>query len=204
MLVISIIQTIASVLLSLTGITLAYFVYKIQHDRNTAKLVLVCDELLEDDEHEEPCSAIRILNVGLVPAVNVKFLIDIEEWQEGRKIRSRFHERYFAFEDTIPLLSPQDSRLYELPTPENKSYLFTAVATCRHGTGDEARYLQLGNSTVVASDRIAFRQVKEGRAAAIRRLKPRKRNSESAEYPIFMMGASSMKDYNELFGDDKT
>ena len=68
-LVISIIQTIASVLLSLTGITLAYFVYKIQHDRNTAKLVLVCDELLEDDEHEEPCSAIRILNVGLVPAV---------------------------------------------------------------------------------------------------------------------------------------
>ena len=92
MLVVGIIQTIASVILSLVGIMVAYLIYKVQRDRNTPKLVLVTGELLEDDEHEEECYAIRILNVGLVPAVNVSFLVDIEEWQDGREIRSKFHE----------------------------------------------------------------------------------------------------------------
>ena len=41
MLVVGIIQTIASVILSLVGIMVAYLIYKVQRDRNTPKLVLV-------------------------------------------------------------------------------------------------------------------------------------------------------------------
>ena len=111
MLTMSIIQTISSVVLSLTGVMLAFLVYRIQRDRNTPKVVLVNGEVIEGDEPEEACYAVRILNVGLVPAINVDFLVDIEEWRNGEKIRSKFHERYSAFHDTIPLLESMGSRL---------------------------------------------------------------------------------------------
>ena len=202
MLVVGIIQTIASVILSLVGIMVAYLIYKVQRDRNTPKLVLVTGELLEDDEHEEECYAIRILNVGLVPAVNVSFLMDIEEWQDGREIRSKFHERgYSAFSDTIPLLDSQESRLYEQPTPEDKSYIFTVMVTCRNGIGDRVRYLTLGNLSVPESDAVAFQHVTAGRSAAIRKLKSLGRTGNHRVRVV--MGANSLKDYNELFGRDE-
>ena len=133
MLAMSIIQTISSVILSLAGVVLAFFVYRIQQDRNTPKVVLVSDELVEGDEHEEACYAVKILNVGLVPAIKVDLLVDIEEWQNGEKVRSKFHEQYSAFHDTIPLLESMESRLYKLPTPEDRSYIFTMMVTCRRG-----------------------------------------------------------------------
>ncbi len=203
MLVIGIIQTVASVILSLVGIMVAYLIYKIQRDRNTPTLVLVADEVIEDDEREEECYAIRILNVGLVPAVNVSFLMDIEEWQDGREIRSKFHEEgYSAFSDTIPLLDSQESRLYELPTPEDKSYIFTVIVTCRNGTGDQVRFLTMGNSSAPESDAVAFHHVAAGRSAAIRKLKSLRR---TGNHRVRMtMGANSLKDYNELFGRAET
>ena len=203
MLVVGIIQTVASVILSLVGIMVAYLIYKIQRDRNTPKLVLVTGELLEDDEREEACYAVRILNVGLVPAVNVRILVDIEEWQGGREIRSKFHEEgYSAFSDTIPLLDSQESRLYEQPTPEDKSYMFTVVVTCRDGIGNRARYLTQGNSSVPESDAIAFQHVKAGRSAAFRKLKSLGRTGDHRVSMV--MGANSLKDYNELFGRAET
>ena len=201
-----IIQAISSVILSLVGITLAFLVYKIQRDRNTAKLVMVSDKLIEGEEHDEPSYAIRTLNVGLVPAISVRFLVDIEEWQDGRKIRSTFQEEGFvAFSDTIPLLAPQDSQLYKLPTPEDKSYIFTATVACRYGTGDRARFLTIGNSSDPASDQIAFRHVEEGRSTAMQRLESRGRADSSTghHFPRMHMGATSLKDYNVIFGADK-
>jgi hypothetical protein len=97
-----------------------------------------------------------------------------------KKICSKFHEEGFvAFSDTIPLLAPQDSRLYELPTPEDKSYIFTATVICRYGTGDRARFLTIGNSSDPASDQIAFRHVEEGRSVAMQRLESRGRADSS-------------------------
>ena len=203
MLVVGIIQTVASVILSLVGIAAAYLIYKIQRDRNMPKLALVTDEVLEDDEHEEARYAIRILNVGLVPAVNVSLLVDIEEWEDGREIRSEFHERGFsAFSDRIPLLNSQESRLYELPTPEDKSYIFTVILTCRDGIGDQARYLTMGNASVPESDAVAFQHVAAGRSAAFRKLKSLGR-TENHRVPMFI-GANSLKDYNKLFGRDES
>ena len=203
MLVVGIIQTVASVILSIVGIAVAYLIYKIQRDRNTPKLVLVNGEVLEDDEHEEESDAIRILNVGLVPAVDVRLLVDIEEWQDGREIRSKFHEEgYSAFSDTIPLLDSQESRLYELPTPEDRSYMFTVTVTCRNGINDRARFLAMGNSSVAESDAVAFQHVEAGRSAAFRKLKSLGRTGDHRVRMV--MGANSLKDYNELFGRGET
>ena len=202
MLTMGIIQTVSSVVLSLAGIMLAFLVYRIQKDRNTPKVVLVCDELAED-ELGEACPAVKILNVGLVPATSVELLVDIEEWQNGKEVRSKFHERYSAFQSTTPLLESMDSRQYRLPTPEDRSYIFTVMVTCRGGTGDQARFLIQGSSSDVASDRIALGHVRADWSTAIQRLKSG-RPTGILGVARFGMGAEFLKDYNRLFGTDET
>lgn len=105
MLIIDIFQTISSVVLSSVAIVLAVMVYRIQRDRNRAKLMLT-DELIEDDERGEPAQGIRIRNVGLVRAVNIKLLADIEEWKDDQLLNSKFHERFDAYSDNLAVLEP--------------------------------------------------------------------------------------------------
>lgn len=199
MLVLGVIQTVASVALSLVGITVAFLVYRIQRDRNTAKLMLITGELIEDDERDEQAYVIRIRNVGLVPAVNVRLKADIEEWKDGERLRSTFSEGYRVYSDSSPVLEPQESRSYELPTPGDRDYIFTAILTCRNGTGDSVRYLQRGNSSSIESGRIAYHQVAAGRKAAMKRLA---RPKASTGRLVFMLNMGLMKRYNTMSGVD--
>ena len=114
-LAVDVVQFAALLVLAVASGVIAYSVYRIQKDRNTPKLV-VNVELVEENDREY--MGLYVQNVGLVPALNVQVVADIEEWREGRPVRSRFHERYDAFHDHLVTLSPQEHRLYELPAIE--------------------------------------------------------------------------------------
>ena len=195
-LIVGVVQTIATVVLSIAGVTIAYLVYKIQRDRNTAKLVLVEDELLEDYEHDESRNQIQVLNIGLVPAVGVSLIVDIEEWKEGRMVRPNPREEHFPFHSSIQLLVPQDSRSYELPIPtEGRHFIVTAKVTCRGGHGDDARFMLLGESEDVASTRAVIREVLGSKASAMKRL---------TVNHFILRDANSLKNYDQLYEDLRT
>ena len=190
-LIIGVVQAIASVLLSVAGVTIAYLVYKIQRDRNTAQLVLVCDELMENDEQDEARNQIMVLNVGLVPAVGVRLLADIEEWKEGRMERPNPQEEHLPFSSSIQLLAPQDFRSYELPIPtEGRDFIVTAKVSCRGGHGDDARFMLVGESSDMAYSRVTFHEVSASKAAAMKRL--------TGHHPIWR-DAKSLRNYDELY-----
>ncbi|MCY3692647.1 MAG: hypothetical protein OXI54_12390 [Chloroflexota bacterium] len=201
MLIIDIFQTISSVVLSSVAIVLAVMVYRIQRDRNRAKLMLT-DELIEDDERGEPAQGIRIRNVGLVRAVNIKLLADIEEWKDDQLLNSKFHERFDAYSDNLAVLEPQESRLYELPTPEDRDYIITVIAQCKNGTGDHMRFHQLGSQVDHKPGHgwIALRRIKKGRKAAIKRLERLASGKSPRRGIVFVMGVDSMKDHDSEFG----
>ena len=173
---------------------IAYSVYRIQEDRNTPKLV-VNVEFVEEDDREY--NGLYVQNVGLVLALNVGVVADIEEWREGRTVRSSFHERYDAFHDHLLTLSPQEHRLYELPDIEGWALTVTVLASCSNGPSDSAHF-------VVGDDRSALRQVVLGneRKRAIKRLKSRSSSRVRDSRGVhFVMGLNSLKDYDELFGE---
>ena len=140
--------------LSITNGLIAYSVFKIQKDRNTPKLVVYM-ELVEEEGREY--AGLYIQNVGLVPALNVRIVADIEEWKEGQPVRSRFHERYEAFEDHHVTLKPQDHRLYELPWMEGWSLIVATVASCSNGPSDSTSF-------VLGDDRSALRGIAFGKS----------------------------------------
>ena len=191
-----IIHVVVFAILSLANFALAYRIYKIQSDRNTAKLVVNSD-VTEDDEHDANC--IYVHNVGLIPAVAVHVLIDIEEWKDGKRLDYRFHKRYFAFSDSSISLRPQDYLTYELPTLEDRDCVFTAVVTCSNGLGDEIRFLQIGNDP----DPMAIRQVfqRSRRKKGIKALKSQLKSHRRSKILVATMGANSLKDYDDLFSD---
>ena len=193
-LAVDVVQFVVLLILAAANGVIAYSVYRIQEDRNTPKLV-VNVEFVEEDDREY--NGLYVQNVGLVPALNVGVVADIEEWKEGRTVRSRFHERYDAFHDHLVTLSPQEHRLYELPDIEGWALTVTVLASCSNGPSDSAHF-------VVGDDRSALRQVVLGneRKRAIKRLKSRasSRVRDSRELH-FVMGLNSLKDYDELFGE---
>ena len=150
-------------------------------------------ELVEDDDREYP--GLYIQNVGLVPALNVSVVVDIEEWREGHPISSEFHERYDAFHDHCVTLKSQEHRLYELPVAEGWALIVSALTSCSNGPSDSTYF-------VLGDDRSAIREVAfgKGRKKAIKKLKSRQssrtRNSRDLR---FVMGLNSLKDYDELF-----
>ena len=155
MLMIDIIQTVASVLLSSAAIALAFMVYRIQRDRNTPKLMIIADEVTRDDK---PVVTIRILNVGLVPAIKVRLSINVKEWEAG----GRSEPEIQTVSDTFAILESQKSRLLEIPTRGDRSYIFTVTASCHNGIGDKAQHFQIGvPSWGAASNRIAMRRVQD-------------------------------------------
>ena len=193
-LALDIVQFAALFVLSITNGLIAYSVFKIQKDRNTPKLVVYM-ELVEEEGREY--AGLYIQNVGLVPALNVRIVADIEEWKEGQPVRSRFHERYEAFEDHHVTLKPQDHRLYELPWMEGWSLIVATVASCSNGPSDSTYF-------VLGDDRSALRGIAfgKGRKRAIKRLKSRASSRmREARDLHFVMGLNSLKDYDELFGD---
>ena len=192
MLWLGIVQAVVFSMLSVANFALAYRIYKLQRDRNTAKLVITSDDLIEDDEHE--AYALRVYNVGLVPAVGVHLWVDVEDWKNGEELTTEMRESYFAYHDSVVQLSPQDFTEYELPALEDRSLIITAVTTCANGIGDEARFMLSG----LEPDPIAFRQVRARRKSAINRLKSRKRPNA----PRFMIGANSLKDHGEMSKSD--
>ena len=190
-LIVAIVQTIATVVLSIAGVILAYLVYKIQRDRNTAKLVLVCDELIEDDESGIARYQIRVLNFGLVPAVRVRLVADIEEWKDGIMVRPSPGEEHYPFQDTIQLLASQDSQSYELPMPtEGRDFVVTAMVTCHGGLGDDARFGLQGDSSDIEYFQAVFREVSAGKASAMKRL--------TGRHSIWR-DAKSLKNYDNLY-----
>ena len=193
MIIFGIIQVVVFAILSLANFALAYRIYKIQSDRNTAKLV-VNGHFIEDDEREASC--ISVYNVGLVPAVGVSVLIDIEEWKHGKRLDSRFHERCRAFSDHSVSLKPQDHRIYELPTIEDRACVFTAVATCRNGSGDEIRFFTMGNDPEPMAARQVFSrsQKKKGIKALKSQLRPK------GGLPT--VSTNSLRYYDDLFSDE--
>ena len=187
-------QFVVLFILSVSNGVIAYSVFRVQKDRNAPKLVVYM-ELVEDDDREY--LGLYVQNVGLVPALNVRVVADIEEWREGRPVRSRFHERYNAFQDHLVTLSPQEHRLYELPAIEGWALTVTVRASCSNGPSDSAHF-------VVGDDRSALRQVVLGNESkkAVKRLKSqassRMRDSRGLH---FVMGLNSLKDYDEFFGE---
>ena len=193
-LALDIVQFAALFVLSITNGLIAYSVFKIQKDRNTPKLVVYM-ELVEEEDREY--AGLYIQNVGLVPALNVRIVADIEEWKEGQPVRSRFHERYEAFEDHHVTLKRQDHRLYELPWMDGWSLIVATVASCSNGPSDSTYF-------VLGDDRSALRGIAfgKGRKRAIKRLKSRESSRmREARDLHFVMGLNSLKDYDELFGD---
>ena len=193
-LVVDVVQFAALLVLAVASGVIAYSVYRIQKDRNTPKLVVYV-ELVEENDREY--MGLYVQNVGLVPALNVQVVADIEEWREGRPVRSRFHERYDAFHDYLVTLSPQEHRLYELPTIEGWALTVTVLASCSNGPSESTHF-------VLGHDRSALRQVLLGNESkkAIKRLKSqassRMRDSRGLH---FVMGLNSLKEYDELFGE---
>ena len=186
-------QFVALFVLSVTNGLIAYSVFKLQKDRNTPKLVVYM-ELVEEEDREYP--GLYVQNVGLVPALNVRILADIEEWRDGRPVKSKFHERYEAFNDHHVSLKPQDYKLYELPWMEGWSLMVTTVASCSNGPSDNAYF-------VLGDDQSALRKVAfgKGRKRAIKRLKSGKSSRMRGSRDLhFVMGLNSLKDYDELFG----
>ena len=192
-LAIDVVQFLVLLVLAAANGVIAYSVYRIQKDRNTAKLV-VNVELVEDEDREY--NGLYVQNVGLVPALNVRIVADIEEWRGGQTVRSSFHESFDAFHDHLVTLGPQEHRLYELPEAEGWALTVTVLASCSNGPSDNAHF-------VVGDDRSALRQVVLGnqRKKAVKRLKSREssRTRDSRELH-FVMGLNSLKDYEELFG----
>ena len=188
--ILDIVQIFVLAFLSLANFALAYLIYKIQSDRNTPKLI-VSNDVIEDDEHE--ANAIYVHNVGLVPAVGVNLLIDIEEWKGGTRLDSRFHEQHSAFSDRYVSLQPQEFRVYELPTMEDRCCVFTAVVECRNGPGDQIRFVLVGTPP----DANAMHEVfsKSRRKKGIKALKKRKKHKDMRS----LIGANSLKDYDDLF-----
>ena len=186
-------QFVVLFILSVSNGVIAYSVFRVQKDRNTPKLVVYM-ELVEDDDREY--LGLYVQNVGLVPALNVSVVVDIEEWREGHPVRSRFHERYEAFQDHHVTLKPQEHRLYELPAAEGWALIVSALTSCSNGPSDSTYF-------VLGDDRSAIREVAFGKGGkkAIKRLKSREssrmRNSRELR---FVMGLNSLKDYDELFG----
>ena len=188
-----VVQFVALLALSIANGVIAYSVLRIQKDRNTSKLVVYA-ELVEDDDREY--LGLYVQNVGLVPALNVRVVVDVEEWREGHPVSSRFHERYEAFQDHHVTLKSQEHRLYELPEIEGWALIVTALTSCNNGPSD-------GTYFVLGDDRSAHREVAIGKGGkkAIKRLKSREssRMRESRDLH-FVMGLNSLKDYDELFG----
>ena len=193
-LAVDVVQFAALLVLTVANGVIAYSVYRIQKDRNTPKLVVYM-ELVEENDREY--MGLYVQNVGLVPALNVQVVADIEEWREGRPVRSRFHERYDEFHDHLVTLSPQEHRLYELPTIEGWALTVTVLASCSNGPSESTHF-------VLGDDRSALRQVLLGNESkkAIKRLKSqassRMRDSRGVH---FVMGLNSLKEYDELFGE---
>ena len=194
-LAIDVVQFVVLLVLAAANGTIAYSVYRIQKDRNTPKLV-VNVELVEEDDREY--NGLYVQNVGLVPALNVRVVVDIEEWREGQPARSRFHEEGFeAFEDHHVMLSPQEHRLYELPEIQGWALTVTVLVTCSNGPSDSTHF-------VVGDDRSALRQVVLGNESkkAIKKLKSRASSRMKGSRGLhFVMGLNSLKDYDELFGE---
>ena len=194
-LAVDVVQFATLLVLALANGVIAYSVYRIQKDRNTPKLV-VNVELVEEDDREY--NGLYVQNVGLVPALNVRIVVDIEEWREGQPVLSKFHEEGFkAFEDHHVTLSPQEHRLYELPDIEGWALTVTVLASCSNGPNDSAHF-------VVGDDRSALRQVVLGNESkkAIKRLKSRASSRVRDSRGLhFVMGLNSLKDYDELFGE---
>ena len=191
---IDVVQFTALLAVSAANGVIAYSVFRLQKDRNTPKLVLYV-ELVENDDHTY--YGLYVQNVGLVPAVNIRVTADIEEWREGKPVQSRFHKEFQAFQDHHVSLNPQEYKVYELPWMEGWGLVITVVVSCSNGSSDSMHF-------AVGDDRYALRHVAfgKGRKSAIKRLESQAaiRNRESRDLH-FVLGLTSLKDYDELFGD---
>ena len=189
-------QLVALLVLGVANGALAYLVYRIQKDRNTPKLVIYV-ELVEGDERDY--YGLYVQNIGLVPALNVRVEVDVEEWRNGHAVKSKFHEEgYEMFEDSQVSLNPQQHRLYELPEIQGWALIIAARASCRNGPSDSICF-------ALGDDRSAVRDVAfgKGQKRVLKRLgtkhSPRIFGSKEIR---FTMGMNSLKDYVELFGGE--
>ena len=191
-LAVDVVQFVVLLVLAAANGVIAFSVFRIQKDRNTPKLAVYM-ELVEDDDREY--LGLYVQNVGLVPALNVSVVVDIEEWRDGHPVRSRFHERYEAFQDHHVILKSQEHRLYELPAAEGWALIVSALTSCSNGPSDSAYF-------VLGDDRSAIREVAFGKGGkkAIKRLKSRETSRmQNSRELRFVMGLNSLKDYDDLF-----
>ena len=194
-----IVQFIAIIVLSVANGAIAYLVYRVQRDRNTSRLVMYVNEVRE--EEGRVYQGLYVQNVGLVPALNVRITVDIEEWRGGNPVRSRFHQRYDEFSDHLIALTPQAYRSYELPWMEGWSLLIAAVTSCSNGSGNNM-YFAVGNDRT-AQQQVLFNKKRGNRA--LKAVKMKATGSKRGRGPhsvIYAMGLDSLKDYEELFGRD--
>lgn len=185
------------VLAAMNG-TIAYSVFRIQRERNTPRMIVYVDTVEED---ERVFQGLYIQNVGLVPALHVRTVVEVEEWRDGQLVQSRFHDEGFdAFQDGQVSLSPQEHRLYELPSIEGWSLIVRAVVSCKNGPGDSTRF-------ALGDDPAAVQEVMfgTGRVKLLKRLRSRlSTNGQKVVDLRMVMGLNSLKNYGELFGDRGT
>ncbi len=199
--VLDIFQFVALAALSIANGVIAYSVFKIQKDRNTPKLVMYIESFGEEEQdHDDDRAlyAVHVQNVGLVPALNVRIVADIEEWRDGRPVRSKFHDRYDAFSDRHVILRSQEQKIYELPWMEGWSLIITMVASCSNGSSDSMHFM-------VGNEPLAYRAVSNDkrRKKAIKGLKSgvswREREPRNMRMELDL---KSLKDYVEDFTDN--
>ena len=144
----------ALIALSVANGLIAYAVFKIQRDRNRARLVMFVD--IVEEEEERPYYALYVQNLGLVPDRQIRIVADVEEWRNGSPVRSKFHQKFQAFEDSLVVLKPQEFRRYELPYPEGWALVITVIAECSNGSDDEMYFAAGDHPPAVRS--VPFRQ----------------------------------------------
>ena len=189
-------QFVVLLVLSAANGVIAYSVFRIQKDRNTAKLVMYV-ELVEEDDPKDNYNALYVQNVGLVPALNVRITAVVEEWREEHPVVTRFHDKYDAFEDHHVMLRPQEYRMYALPWEEGWGLIITTIVSCSNGSGDSL-YFMMGD------DHGAMRQVvsKKETKRAIKKLESGKSLRRQGPKAFRMtMNLTSLGHYYELFGD---
>lgn len=168
-------------LFAIANFVLALAVYRL-HKSLTMPKVVIFSDLIERDDRE--VYGLFVQNVGQNPALNVDLTVRIEEWKDGRRVDSKWHDTWDSYGADFIVLQPQEKQVFELPSLET-SYIVTAKVTSSNCPSDSARFC-------VGTDPGAVREVFGGR----RKLKAFGKNLK------FILDAKVMKDFGKEDEDE--
>ena len=193
-----IMESFALIGLAVANGLIAYAVFRIQRDRNTANLEMFVN--LVDEGEGRFYNALYVQNVGLVPARHVRIVADVEEWRDGSPVNSQFHEEFQVFEDHAVVLQPLEFKQYELPHPEGWALVITAIAECSNGTGDAMHFVAGDHPPAVRS--VAFCRASTKRKA-IRAVRNKAKVTDRPTTELYLaLNLALLKNSPQMFGKE--